>query len=181
MQLLVSRLILQIPNRSLKSIMKKFGVLALMLMSINLPAQAQVLDAISGHTRDIFARFSAEKQINGETLKSGRIDEKAKGQDAIHNSEGTFTLIKSGNDLYLQTSKDFRASLGPDYHIYISKQKAIKDNDEFAGSNQVEVGRLTKPNGASYYKLPTSNPDEVNSALIWCKQFKEYIGSADLK
>ncbi|NCX88986.1 MAG: hypothetical protein EBX02_07745, partial [Betaproteobacteria bacterium] len=44
----------------------------------------------------------------------------------------------------------------------------------------VEVGRLIKPNGAAYYLLKTENLNEVSSVLIWCKQFKEYIGSADL-
>ncbi|MEY4447506.1 MAG: hypothetical protein RLZZ433_521, partial [Pseudomonadota bacterium] len=42
------------------------------------------------------------------------------------------------------------------------------------------VGRLAKPNGASYYPLQTTDINEVKSVLIWCKQFKEYIGSADL-
>ena len=56
---------------------------------------------------------------------------------------------------------------------------AIKDNDEFSGK-QVEVSRLAKPNGASYYLLKSSDENEVSSILIWCKQFKEYIGSADL-
>jgi hypothetical protein len=43
------------------------------------------------------------------------------------------------------------------------------------------VSRLKKPNGAAYYLLPTQNPEDVSSVLIWCKQFKEYIGSADFK
>ena len=38
-----------------------------------------------------------------------------------------------------------------------------------------------KPNGAAFYLLKTQNPEDVSSMLIWCKQFKEYIGSADLK
>ncbi len=42
------------------------------------------------------------------------------------------------------------------------------------------MGRLIKPNGAAYYKLATTDPADVASVLIWCKQFKEYIGSADL-
>ncbi|MEY4059296.1 MAG: hypothetical protein RL551_535, partial [Pseudomonadota bacterium] len=37
-----------------------------------------------------------------------------------------------------------------------------------------------KPNGAAFYLLKTENPEDVSSMLIWCKQFKEYIGSADL-
>lgn len=50
----------------------------------------------------------------------------------------------------------------------------------FSDHKQIEVARLTKPNGAAYYPLKTQNIDDVRSVLIWCKQFKEYIGSVDL-
>jgi len=39
---------------------------------------------------------------------------------------------------------------------------------------------LKKPNGAAYYLLNAKGVDDIRSVLIWCKQFKEYIGSADL-
>jgi len=112
-------------------------------------------------------------------LKSGTIDTKAKGQDIIHNSSGTWSLVRVGQQLYLQSGEDFRSSPGPDYHVYVSNGPAIKDNDEFS-SRQVEVGRLSKPNGAGYYLLKTDDVQDVASILIWCKKFKEYIGSADL-
>lgn len=147
---------------------------------ISIPAKAQILDIIKGHAQDIQARFSDDQVIDGKDIKRGTIDTNAKGQDLIHNSSGTFILKRVGQDLYLQSMQDFKSSLGPDYHIYVSRFAAIKDNDQF-DSKQIEVGRLTKPNGAAYYKLAINNENEVNSVLIWCKQFKEYIGSADLK
>jgi len=98
----------------------------------------------------------------------------------IHNSSGEWSVIKVGNQLFLQSSEDFRSSPGPNYHVYISSKTAIKDNNEFS-VQQIEVSRLKKPNGAAFYLLKTQNPDEINSMLIWCKQFKEYIGSADLR
>ena len=142
-------------------------------------ANAQVLDAIRGHAQDLKARFSDHKKIDGEVVKRGEIDTKAKGQDMLHSSSGTWSLVRSGNQLYLQSGEDFRSSPGPDYHVYISSGPAIKDNPEF-NDKQIEVARLTKPNGAAYYPLKTQNIDDVRSVLIWCKQFKEYIGSADL-
>jgi len=142
-------------------------------------ANAQVLDAIRGHAEDIKARFSDHKKIEGQILKIGQIDTKAKGQDILHNSSGTWSLIRSGNQLFLQSSEDFKSSPGPDYHVYVSSSKAIKDNSEFS-DKQIEIGRLIKPNGAAYYPLKIQNPNDISSMLIWCKQFKEYIGSADL-
>lgn len=143
-------------------------------------AHAQLLDAIRGHAQDLIVRFDDHQKIEGELIKRGQIDKTAKGQDLIHNSSGEWYVIKVGNQLFLQSSEDFRSTPGPDYHVYISSKSAIKDNNEFS-FQQIEVSRLKKPNGAAYYLLKTQNPDEINSMLIWCKQFKEYIGSADLR
>ena len=160
--------------------MNKFGFL-LLVVSLLLPisASAQLLDAIHGHAQDIKSRFESNQKVEGEILKRGQIDKNAKGQDLIHNSSGEWTLVKVGNQLFLQSGEDFRSSPGPDYHIYISSKPAIKDNDEFS-AQQIEISRIKKPNGAAFYLLKTQNPEDVNSVLIWCKQFKEYIGSADL-
>ena len=161
--------------------MNKLNILFLsVFLLFPISASAQLLDAIRGHAQDIKSRFEDNQKVEGEILKRGQIDKNAKGQDLIHNSSGGWSLIKADNQLFLQSSEDFRSSLGPDYHIYISSRPAIKDNDEFS-PQQIEVSRIKKPNGAAYYLLKTQNPEDVNSVLIWCKQFKEYIGSADLR
>ena len=160
--------------------MKKLTILVLSgLLLISTSASAQLLDAIRGHSQDLKSRFESNQKVEGDILKRGQIDKNAKGQDLIHNSSGEWTLVKVGDQLFLQSSENFRSSPGPNYHIYISNKPAIKDNDEFS-SQQVEVSRIKKPNGAAFYLLKTQNPEDVNSVLIWCKQFKEYIGSADL-
>ena len=153
-------------------------IIALLLMTN--PSQASFLDIIKGHAKDIQSRFTEDQVISGDTIRKGDIDTSAKGQDLLHSSSGTWSVVKVGADLYLQSSENFSSSLGPDYHVYISRLPAIKDNEEF-NDQQIEVARLSKPNGAAYYKLATTNPDDVQSVLIWCKEFKEYIGSADLK
>jgi hypothetical protein len=160
--------------------MKSQVLLSLFLLCIGHNASAQLLDAIRGHVQDLRVRFDDHQKIEGELIKRGQIDKTAKGQDLIHNSSGEWSVIKVGDQLFLQSSENFRSSPGPDYHVYISSKSAIKDNDEFS-AQQIEVSRLKKPNGAAYYLLPTQNPEEVSSMLIWCKQFKEYIGSADFR
>ena len=155
-------------------------LLSFLLLCMVPNAKAQLLDAIRGHVQDLRVRFDDHQKIDGELIKQGQIDKKAKGQDLIHNSSGEWSVVKVGNQLFLQSSENFRSSPGPDYHVYISSKSAIKDNDEFS-VQQIEVSRLKKPNGAAFYLLPTQNPDDVNSMLIWCKQFKEYIGSADFR
>jgi hypothetical protein len=161
--------------------MNKLNILFLsVFLLLPISASAQLLDAIRGHAQDLKSRFEDNQKLEGEVLKRGQIDKNAKGQDLIHNSSGEWSLIKVGNQLFLQSSEDFRSSPGPDYHIYISGKPAIKDNDEFS-AQQIEVSRIKKPNGAAFYLLKTQNPEDINSVLIWCKRFKEYIGSADLR
>lgn len=155
------------------------AILGACLLWLVSTAHAQFLDALRGHAQDLKARFENNQTIEGVTLKRGQIDTKAKGQDFLHSSSGQWSVIQVGNQLFLQSGEDFRSSPGPDYHVYISNTPAIKDNDEFSAA-QIEVSRLKKPNGAAFYLLKTENIEEVNSVLIWCKQFKEYIGSADL-
>jgi hypothetical protein len=155
------------------------AILGACLLWLAPTAHAQFLDALRGHAQDLKARFESNQTIQGITLKRGEIDTKAKGQDFLHSSSGQWSVIQVGNQLFLQSGEDFRSSPGPDYHVYISNKPAIKDNDEFSAA-QIEVSRLKKPNGAGFYLLKTENIEEVNSVLIWCKQFKEYIGSADL-
>jgi hypothetical protein len=163
-------------NNSMK--LQKAVGLSLLLFCMS-EGNAQILDAFRGHIQDIKSRFGDHQKIDGQIMKSGMIDTTAKGQDLIHNSSGTWSLVRVGQQLYLQSGEDFRSSPGPDYHVYVSNGPAIKDNDEFS-SKQVEVGRLIKPNGASYYLLKTDDLKDVASVLIWCKKFKEYIGSVDL-
>ena len=160
--------------------MKSQVIFCFFLLCFGQNANAQLLDAIRVHAQDLRVRFDDHQKIEGEVIKRGQIDKTAKGQDLIHNSSGDWSVIKVGNQLFLQSSENFRSSPGPDYHVYISSKSAIKDNDEFS-VQQIEVSRLKKPNGAAFYLLPTQNPDDVNSMLIWCKQFKEYIGSAELR
>jgi len=142
--------------------------------------EAKLFDAIGGHLKDLQGRFSEHQFIEGQKLKSGQINESAKGQDLLHNSSGTWSLLSVDGVLYLQSSQDFASSPGPDYHIYVSSKQAIEDNDQFT-DDQIEVGRLKKPNGAAFYRLKTQDPTEVQSVLIWCKQFNEFIGAADLR
>jgi hypothetical protein len=160
--------------------MKSKILLCFFLVCVPLIASAQLLDAIRGHVQDLKVRFDDHQKMEGDVIKRGQIDKNAKGQDFLHNSSGEWSVVKVGNQLFLQSNEDFRSSPGPDYHIYISSKPAIKDNDEFS-AQQIEVSRIKKPNGAAFYLLKTQNPEDINSMLIWCKQFKEYIGSADLR
>ena len=141
---------------------------------------AGVSDVIVGHVNDIKARLSDGQTVQGRVLKTGEIDTTAEGQDGLHWSSGNWSLVDVDGVLFLQSAENFRSSPAPDLHVYISENPAIRDNYQFS-NDQYEIGPLLKPNGAAFYRLDFTDPKRVQSILIWCKRFSEYIGSADLK
>ena len=102
--------------------MKNKILFSLILICAPLTASAQFLDAIRGHAQELKSRFESNQKVEGDILKRGNIDKNAKGQDFLHNSSGEWLLVKVGDQLFLQSSEDFRSSPGPDYHIYISSK-----------------------------------------------------------
>ena len=141
---------------------------------------AGVSDVIVGHVNDIKARLSDGQTVQGRVLKTGEIDTTAEGQDGLHWSSGNWSLVDVDGVLFLQSAENFRSSPAPDLHVYISENPAIRDNYQFS-NDQYEIGPLLKPNGAAFYRLDFTDPKRVQSILIWCKRFSEYIGSVDLK
>ena len=156
--------------------------LAFLLLTGTWKSDAGILDTIketvTGHVNDIKDRLVKEDEfITGKVIKFGQIDTNSIGQDLIHNSAGSFTIIETENgEFYLQLNDDFKSSLGPDYHVYVGN-RIIHEEDQFDGSF-VELGKLKNGSGASYYKLDSANYSEV---LIWCKRFGAYIGSGRLE
>ena len=91
----------------------KLSLILLVFVASVEDVHAQALDALRGHLRDFRNRFDDHQRLNGQILKRGEIDTKAKGQDLVHNSSGTWYLVKFGHRLYLQSGEDFRSSPGP--------------------------------------------------------------------
>mgnify|MGYP001565195118 CR=1 FL=1 len=131
-----------------------------------------------GHIKDIANRFQDDQIIDGKVVATGVFNEEADGQDFAHNGKGSATIKAYKGKKYLQLGKDFYSSPGPDYHVYVSDKTNINNEKDFLTSKQVELGALIKGSGASYYELPANTPSD--SVTIWCKEFNEYIASADI-
>ncbi|MEM7046060.1 MAG: DM13 domain-containing protein [Pseudomonadota bacterium] len=158
------------------------GLIVTMLMPVAVlkpvPAHAQLLDIIKGHTRDITTRFADDEIIDGVVIKSGMIDEDAPGQDPVHYGRGSIMIVEAEDGLYVQTGPDFKIGLAPDLYIYVSSATPIDDEEDFYSTEQIELGVLKKGSGASFYKLP---PDiEINSVTVMCKKFRQYMASAQM-
>lgn len=160
--------------------MKRLIILAALAAS---PAQANFLtdswDALSGHAVDAYTRFLPDEFIGGELVYKGTFDETAEGQDSVHWARGTAQIRVLKGKRYVQLYEDFKSGPLPDGHVYISAATDINNEADFERAVQIELGPLKKGSGASYYEIPHGMV--VNSVTIWCKQFSQYIGSADIE
>lgn len=132
---------------------------------------------VGGHVSDIKSRFKDDQLIEGEIVAQTAFREEDRGQDALHHGSGSVLLVEAEDGRYIQLAPDFDSTPGPDYHVYVSTDTNVDHEDRFDKSKQIELGRLIKGSGASFYKLPEGV--EFSSVTIWCKRFGEFITSAD--
>lgn len=132
---------------------------------------------VGGHIDDIASRFEDDQFVKGDVVAQVKFREDDRGQDMLHHGSGTVQLIKNSDGQFIQLGTDFSSTPGPDYHIYISQDIAIDHEDAFIKKNQIELGRLIKGSGATFYQLPDGA--KFQSVTIWCKAFGEFIVSAD--
>jgi hypothetical protein len=70
--------------------------------------------------------------------------------------------------------ENFRATNGPDLHVYLSTDKSASDF--------VSLGRLKGNIGNQNYEIPEGTElSKYDTVLIWCRAFSVLFGSAELK
>ena len=140
---------------------------------------SDVKEAITGHTTDLIDRYTEEDTFApGQPIMAGSFREDDPGQDAAHWVKGSVYLMEGQGTNYIQLGQDFEAGLAPDLYIYASAMPDIVDEESFFNSHQVELGKLIKGTGASFYELPDGLSPK--SVTIWCKRFSQFMGSANL-
>lgn len=156
----------------------------LLLISLSLAsysAQADFFDSVStvvgGHFNDLMSRFEDDQIIEGDIVARSKFREDDRGQDTLHHGSGSVYIVNTPEGRFLQLAPDFSSTPGPDYHVYISADTNVDHEDRFVKDNQIELGRLIKGSGATFYKIPDDT--EFQSVTIWCKAFGEFIISAD--
>ena len=144
-----------------------------------------IVDAVTGHTEDVVDRITTEDSFApGFVESSNNFRENDRGQDAAHWVSGTAQILRDhdGGKSYVQLQSNFKSGLAPDLYIYVSTENAwIQDEADFTRYEQIELGKLTKGSGASFYELPsTTRAQDVQSITIWCKRFNRFMGSTDV-
>ena len=162
------------------------ALVAIIIIEVLFPKTSKdISTAINGHIEDAVDRVIKEDEfIGGYMLKRNSFFEDPKGEDIFHWAEGTveIRIVLREQRAYIQLGEDFNSGPLPDGHVYISTTDFnIQDESDFNFDNQIDLGKLKKGNGASYYEIPRNiNPKEIASVTIWCKAFGEYIGSANV-
>lgn len=133
--------------------------------------------AVGGHINDLQSRFMDDQLIDGDIIARAKFREDDRGQDTLHHGSGSVWLVDTPEGRFIQLAPDFSSTPGPDYHVYISQDTGIDHEDRFVKDRQIELGKLIKGSGASYYKLPDDT--DFQSVTIWCKAFNEFIMSAE--
>lgn len=136
---------------------------------------------VAGHTQDALDRVLKDDAWIAADVPAtdlGFFDEEADGQDSAHWAKGTVLIIETDGKRYVQLSSDFNSGPLPDGHVYVSIDSDVNNEADFNLDTQIDLGKLKKGNGASFYEIPEGVT--VNSVTIWCKQFGAYIGSADI-
>lgn len=161
--------------------MRYFVILGIGLILLIQPVHANWFDnistAVGGHITDLKSRFMDDQLIEGDVVASTQFREDDRGQDTLHHGSGEVLLVNTPDGRFIQLAPNFSSTPGPDYHVYISQDTNVDHEDRFVKANQIELGRLIKGSGASYYRIP--DQIEFQSVTIWCKAFNEFIVSAD--
>ena len=162
--------------------MKKI-LLCIILTLVSYSAHADFFEGITtvigGHINDLMSRFDDDQLIDGDIVARTKFRENDRGQDMVHHGSGSAHIVNTPEGRFVQLTPDFYSTPGPDYHVYISQDTNVDHEDRFVKANQIELGRLIKGSGATFYKIPANT--QFRSVTIWCKAFSEFIISADFE
>ena len=97
------------------------------------------------------------------------------GADEFHFGEGTARLIETSPSTFTVRLEDFAVRNGPDLYVYLSPDA------EGSVDGAIELGRLKADRGNQNYEVPAGTDlSNVESIVIWCKQFAVLFATAAL-
>ena len=172
-------------NKILYTVLAVIGLIiafAVLDISNSKPANAGIFDsikdAITGHVDDVKDRLKDDQFITGGDVKKSSTF--TWSSDSIHYADGGVQIINKDGKKYVQLTETFSAGLAPDLYIYLAPGH-IDSDAEFVNGNKLELGKLVKGSGASFYEIPSylnSYSTEKFSVVIHCKRFNEPMGAA---
>jgi hypothetical protein len=98
------------------------------------------------------------------------------GADDFHFARGRALVVETAPGTYVLRVEEFSVRNGPDLFVYISADPNGYNDDA------IELGTLKATDGAFNYEIPAGvSLEQIQSAVVWCKQFAVLFGSASLQ
>jgi Electron transfer DM13 len=95
-----------------------------------------------------------------------------------HESTGIAQVVDVGGVRRILTLTRFETDNGPDLRVYLSTSDANQDS---AGDDFVDLGRLKGNVGDQQYEIPRSaNLARLTKVVVWCRAFSVGFGAAEL-
>lgn len=115
--------------------------------------------------------------LETETVADGMFVSKA------HETSGSYEISRTGQDLSLALSQDFRSAEGPDLWVILSPvevEQATNRNVRTDGATVIDS--LSSPSGMQTFDLSNSiRVDSLNSVAIYCIEYQALFGIAALE
>ena len=114
---------------------------------------------VGGRIDDFSNRWNEKHQVfEGETKRLGKFRSNDVGQDFVQRTYRGNASVVLGEDrqAYVQFSKDFESTIGPDFHVYISESSGIIDEATFKSDEMIELRKLRNTMGPLFMKSKES-------------------------
>ncbi|MBU7586373.1 MAG: DM13 domain-containing protein [Nostoc sp. TH1S01] len=108
------------------------------------------------------------------------VGQSANFRNGEHATRGTVSIVTRNKTRYLQFSRNFRTSSGPDVYVILHRSAAPQIYG-LKAKDYVLIGRLRRFNGSQSYALPANiNLSGYKSVAVWCRKFNATFGYASL-
>ena len=104
------------------------------------------------------------------------------GADSARQTSGNAEIIRlDGGGYGLKLHGDFRSTNAPDLRIWLSEASSPRNEGAVQASGYTDLGALKSTSGEQVYRIPDGvDISKVRSAVIWCREFSVFFGSASL-
>lgn len=98
--------------------------------------------------------------------------------------EGSWKIVKSGDQHQVIFGDDFEAKEAPDLKIFLSKTDLddIESKNALSKGDPIFVAKLTSYKGAANYSIPASiNISKYKTIIVHCEEYTKLWGGSSLK
>lgn len=95
---------------------------------------------------------------------------------------GNWSIVKEGEDLFIELGDNFEAKKGPDVKVFLSPTPSKEITSDNAANGSVFVKLLSRFKGPSRIKIPSGTDLSVFQSLVFhCEEYSKLWGSSALR